>query len=115
MLEKRGDEVAEEGLSVGGLDTEMAVLEVAAGHGGGLEWESKSWMGRRNEGREVCGGRFSTGSLVDCGVLGVRFANTSDLLQSKQSKTDDLVAAFDCPVCPRALPRLGSLLTFSAQ
>ena len=33
MLEEGGDKVAEEGLSVGGLAAEMAVFEVAAGHG----------------------------------------------------------------------------------
>jgi hypothetical protein len=33
VLEEGGDEVAEEGLSVGGLAAEMAVFEVAAGHG----------------------------------------------------------------------------------
>ena len=33
MLEEGRDEVAEEGLSVGGLAAEMPVFEVAAGHG----------------------------------------------------------------------------------
>ncbi len=33
MFEEGGDEVAEEGLSVGGFAAEMAVFEVAAGHG----------------------------------------------------------------------------------
>lgn len=33
MGEEGGDEVAEEGLSVGGFAAEMAVFEVTAGHG----------------------------------------------------------------------------------
>ena len=33
MFEEGGNEVAEEGLSVGGFAAEMAVFEVAAGHG----------------------------------------------------------------------------------
>ena len=33
MREKRGDEIAEEGLSMGGFSTEMAVFEMATSHG----------------------------------------------------------------------------------
>lgn len=34
MCEEGGYEIAEEGLSVGGFAAEMAVFEVATGHGG---------------------------------------------------------------------------------
>ena len=33
MLEEGGDKVAEEGLAMGGFAAEVAVFEVAAGHG----------------------------------------------------------------------------------
>ena len=52
MGEEGGDEVAEEGLSVGGFAAEMAVFEVAAGH-------DEDWMegrGLRGFGREARGG-----------------------------------------------------------
>ncbi len=43
MFEEGGDEVAEEGLSVGGFAAEMAVFEVAAGHG--EEGRAEGWRG----------------------------------------------------------------------
>lgn len=44
VFEEGGDEVAEEGLSVGGFAAEMAVFEVAAGH-----WEEGGWEERSVE------------------------------------------------------------------
>ena len=52
MGEEGGDEVAEEGLSVGGFAAEMTVFEVARGH-------DEDWMeerGLRGFGRGVRGG-----------------------------------------------------------
>ena len=49
MGEEGGDEVAEEGLSVGGFAAEMAVFEVAAGHGGVWGGEPRWRLGGRVE------------------------------------------------------------------
>ena len=35
--------------------------------------------------------------------------------QNRQSKTDGFVAAFDCRLCPVALPRLGESVSFSTS
>jgi len=62
VFEEGGDEVAEEGLSVGGFAAEMAVFEVAAGHG--EEGRTEGWRDhKRASSREQKTIKIVTGSF----------------------------------------------------
>ena len=97
MGEEGSDEVAEEGLSVGGFAAEMAIFEVAAGH-------DEDWMWGRGI-KNICS--RSEGRYSGCGKVVVVATKESQNANGSNPKiASPLARSLASPCYPAAAPQI---------